>query len=142
MAGECVTDPGLGGGRISDSMGSGDMESFSDRSRPFRLASCMSSVTSLGGANEENVCLRLPGFTMGDCRTRVEGLVVRKEFLLLVLLSFLPWSFCVMAGSSSISMSASFGEWPVELPEVVLCEMSWACWWLCALRAGEVRGLK
>ena len=143
MAGECVTDPGLGGGRISDNMGSGEMESVSDTSRPLRLASCMSSVTSLGGASEEKVCLRLFGLTIGDCRTpRVEGLGVRNEFLLLVLLSFLPWSAWVMAGSSSISMSASLGEWPVELPEVVFCEISCAWWWLCALRAGEVRGLK
>jgi hypothetical protein len=124
---------GFGGGRISDSIGSGEMESVSDpsrlwgTSRPLEVgrpprASCMSSVTSLGGMEEEIVAFRRPGFTMGDCRTRALGFADRGAFLLLVLRNFRPVSCCVMAGSPRISMSTSIGECPVELPEVVCCK--------------------
>lgn len=134
MAGECVTEPGFGGGRISDSIGSGEIESVSEVSRlcgtsspledgrPPR-ASCISSVISFGGMEEETVGFRRPGFTIGDCRTRLLGFVEREVFLL-VLLNFLPPSCCIMAGSPSMSTSTSTGEWPVELQEVVACD-----WW-------------
>jgi len=84
-------------------------------SRPFvdgrpPRASCMSSLTSLGGMREDTVAFRLPGFTMGDCRTRLLAFADRGAFLLLVLLSFRPVSCCTMAGSPSISMSTSMGE--------------------------------
>jgi hypothetical protein len=144
---------GLGGGRISDSMGSGEMESVSEPSRlwgtskPLEVgrpprASCMSSVTSLGGMNEETVAFRRPDFTMGDCRTRPLGFANRGAFLLLVLRKFRTVSFCVMADSPRTSMSTSMGECPVELPEVVFCERWYAGWWLCAFSAGDVSGLK
>lgn len=132
-----MRDAGFGGGRISrmsDSMGSGDIESVSDLSRlcgtsraledgrPPR-ASCISSVTSFGGMRDEAVTFRRPGFTMGDCRTRPLAFADRGAFLLLVLLNLRPVSCCIMAGSPRISMSTSIGEWPVELPEVV----AWEC---------------
>ena len=95
-AGDAVEEPGLGGGRISDSMGSGEMESVSElsrvrgASRPLEngrceRASCMRSVTSFGGINEETVAFRLFGLTIGDCRTRVLALA-RGTFLLPVAL--------------------------------------------------------
>jgi hypothetical protein len=129
IAGDAVREDGFGGGRISDSMGSGDIESVSEvsllygTSRPFPFArplraSCMSSLTSLGGMKEDTVAFRLPGFTMGDCRTRLLAFVEQGAFLLLVLLSFRPVSCCIM-GSPSPSISTSMGEWPVELPDVV-----------------------
>jgi hypothetical protein len=153
MAGDAVEEVGLGGGRISDSRGSGEMESVSELSRvlgtssPLDIgrvdrASCMSPETSLGGMIEETVAFRLFGFTMGDCRTRPLPLV-RGTFLLLMLLRFLlPCSCGAMAGSPSMSISTSMGECPVELPDVVFCECWCACWWLCAFSAGDVRGLK
>jgi hypothetical protein len=52
----------------------------------------MSSVTSLGGMEEEIVAFRRPGFTMGDCRTRALGFADRRAFLLLVLRNFRPVS--------------------------------------------------
>lgn len=123
IAGECVTEPGLGGGRISESMGSGEMESVSEPSRLLgtsspledgRLprASCMSSVTSLGGIREETVAFLRPGFTMGDCRMRELALLDRGGFLLLLLLllSFLLESCCAIADSPNNSMSTSIGE--------------------------------
>lgn len=122
MAGECVTDPGIGGGRISDSIGSGEMESVSEwsrlrgTSRPLR-ASCMSSLTSLGGSCIEMVGFRLPGFTIGDCRTRLVGLLALDGilFVLRLLLCSAGWT---IAGSPNISISTSIGEWPVELADV------------------------
>jgi hypothetical protein len=138
IAGEAVEEPGFGGGRISDNIGSGDMESVSELSRVLGTsrpladgridrASCISSVTPLGGMSEETVDFRLLGFTMGDCRTRPLPFV-RGAFLLLVLRRLLrPWSCGTMAGSPSISMSTSTGECPVELPEVVFCD----CWCTC-----------
>jgi hypothetical protein len=153
MAGEAVEELGLGGGRISDNRGSGEMESVSELSRVLGTsspldngrvdrASCMSSVTSLGGISEETVAFRLFGFTMGDCRTRLLPFV-RGTFLLLVLLRLLlPCSCGTIAGSPSMSTSMSMGECPVELPEVVCCECWCTCCWLCAFSAGEVRGLK
>jgi hypothetical protein len=139
MAGDWLKDVGFGGGRISDNMGSGEMESVSEASRlcgtsrPLEdgrtpRASCMSSVTSLGGIREETVAFRRPGFTMGDCRTRLLGFADRGALRLLVLLNFRPVSCCVMAGSPRISISTSMGECPVELPEVVCCECWCACW--------------
>lgn len=91
-AGEAVQEPGLGGGRISDNMGSGEMESVSELSRVrgasrllddgcWERASCMRSVTSFDGISEETVALRLFGLTMGDWRTRVLALA-RGTFLL------------------------------------------------------------
>lgn len=132
-AGEAVKEPGLGGGRISDSMGSGEMESVSElsrvlgTSRPWedvRLerASCMSSVTSFGGMSEDTVAFRLFGFTMGDCRTRPLPFVRDTFFLLVLLRLLLPCSCVTIAGSPSISISTSIGECPVELPEVVFCD--------------------
>lgn len=153
MAGEAVTEPGLGGGRISDSMGSGEMESVSDvlhvppEAGRIARASCTSSETSLG-ISEEIVAFRRFGLTMGDCRTRALGLAVRGGARLLVLLSFLLGSCGSMAGSPSMSVSMSMvmfmsiGEWPVELPDGVCCMCWWACWWTCAASAGDVRGLK
>lgn len=138
IAGEAVEEAGFGGGRISDNIGSGDMESVSELSRVLGTsrpladgridrASCISSVTPLGGMSEETVDFRLLGFTMGDCRTRPLPFV-RGAFLLLVLRRLLrPWSCGTMAGSPSISMSTSTGECPVELPEVVFCD----CWCTC-----------
>jgi hypothetical protein len=153
MAGECVTEPGFCGGRISDSRGSGEIESVSEPSRlcgTLRLledersprASCMSSLTSLGGMNEDKVAFRRPGFTMGDCRTRALPLADRGALRLLVLRNLRPDSCCVMSGSPSSSISTSTGECPVELPEVVFWECCCACWWLCAFSAGDVSGLK
>src|SRR5690242_14232214 len=102
----------------------------------------MSSLTSLGGSCMETVGFRLPGFTMGDCRTRFAGIAL-VGFLLVrrLLLCSAGWA---MAGSPSRSMSTSMGEWPVELAEVEACECrcDCACWWACALSAGDVRGLK
>jgi hypothetical protein len=133
IAGEAVEEAGFGGGRISDSIGSGDIESVSELSRVLGTsrplvdgridrASCMSSVTSLGGMSEETVAFRLLGFTMGDCRTRPLAFV-RGAFLLLVLRRLLrPCSCGTMAGSPSISISTSMGEWPVELPDGVFCD--------------------
>ena len=153
MAGEAVEEPGLGGGRISESIGSGDIESVSELSRVMgtsrplddgrvERASLMSSVTSFGGIREETVIFRLLGFTMGDCRTRPLPLA-RGRFLLFVLRRLLlPCSCDGIAGSPSMSMSTSIGECPVELPDVVFCDWWWACWWLWALSAGDVRGLK
>lgn len=123
---------------MSDNMGSGDMESVSERSwlrgisRPLEdgradRASCTSALTSLGGTHEDTVAFRLPGFTTGDCRTRPEALAVRGAVLLLVLRSFLLCSGWVMAGSPSISMSVSMGECPVELTEFVDCDCRWPC---------------
>jgi hypothetical protein len=151
MAGDAVWEPGMGGGRISDSSGSGEMESVSEvsrlwgTSRPFEggrppRASSRSSLTSLGGINEDTVAFRRPGFTMGDCRTQLLAFADRGA-LLLLLRSFRPVSCCIM-GSPRISISTSMGEWPVELPEGVACECWCACWLFCALSAGEVRGLK
>jgi hypothetical protein len=130
IAGDCVRDVGFGGGGMSDSIGSGDIESVSEPSRLWgtsRLledgrpprASCMSSVTSLGGMKDETVAFRLPGFTMGDCRTRPFAFADRGAFLLFVLLNLRPVSCCIMAGSPNMSMSTSTGECPVELPEGV-----------------------
>jgi hypothetical protein len=138
---------------MSDNMGSGEMESVSE---PLRLcgtskpleggrpprASDTKSVTSFGGIKVETAVFRLPGFTMGDCRTRALLFADRGAFLLLVLLNLRPVSCWVMAGSSNMSMSTSAGEWPVELPEGVACACRCACWWLCAFSAGDVRGLK
>lgn len=147
-----MSEDGFGGGRISESIGSGDIESVSEvsllcgTSRPFPFArppraSCMSSLTSLGGMKEDTVAFRLPGFTMGDCRTRVLVFVDRGVPLLLVLLNFRPVSCCI-TGSPSASISTSMGECPVELPDVVFCEWWCACWLFCAFSAGDVRGLK
>jgi hypothetical protein len=130
IAGDCESDVGFGGGGMSDSIGSGDIESVSEpsrlcgTSRPLEVgrpprASCMSSVTSLGGMRDETVAFRLPGFTMGDCRTRPLAFADRGPFLLLVLLSLRPVSCCIMAGSPKISISTSTGECPVELPDGV-----------------------
>lgn len=77
MAGEAFSEPGIGGGRISDNKGSGEIESVSEVSRlrstskpldrgRFCRASCTSSLTSLGGMSEDTVALRLLGFTIGD----------------------------------------------------------------------------
>ena len=134
-------------------MGSGEMESVSELSRvrsaskPLEeghreRASSIRSVTSFGGISEETVAFRRFGFTMGDCRTREVPLVRGMARLLVFLNGLLPCSCATMAGSPSRSMSTSMGEWPVELPEVVFCDGWWACWWVCAFRAGEVRGLK
>lgn len=111
---------GLGGGRISDNKGSGDIESVSEPSRlrsasPLEdgrnpRASCIKSLTSLGGIEEDTFVFRRPGFTMGDCRTRELAFAERGTALLLVLLNFLPGSCCIAAGSPSISMSTSLGE--------------------------------
>lgn len=147
-AGEFLTDPGSGGGRISESMGSGEIESVSEWSRlrgtssPLLRASCMSSLTSLGGSCIDTVGFRLPGFTMGDCRTRFAGVALGAFLFVLRLL--LCSAGCAMAGSPSMSMSISMGEWPVELADVEAweCNCDCACWWACALRAGDVRGLK
>jgi len=147
MAGEAVREPGLGGGRISDNMGSGEIESVSEVSRVapeadcIARASCMSSETSLG-ISEEMVAFRLFGLTMGDCRTRVLGLAVRGGARLLVLRSFLLGSCGIMAGSPSMSMSMSMGECPVELPDGVCCMCWGACWLTWAVSAGDVSGLK
>jgi hypothetical protein len=105
-------------------------------------ASCISSLTSLGGSCMETVGFRLPGFTMGDCRTRFAG-VARGGFLL-VLELFLCSAGWAMAGSPSMSMSTSTGECPVELADVEAreCSCDWACWWAWGTSAGEVRGLK
>ena len=133
MAGEAVEELGFGGGRISDSIGSGDIESVSELSRVLGTsnplvdgridrASCMSSVTSLGGMSEETVAFRRLGFTMGDCRTRPLAFA-RGAFLLLVLRRLLrPCSCGTMAGSPNMSISTSMGECPVELPDVVFCD--------------------
>jgi hypothetical protein len=123
IAGDWVTEMGFGGGRISDSMGSGEMESVSEvfrlcaTSKPLRppVVSSIKSLTSLGGMSVETVAFRRPGFTMGDCRIRVLAFADRGALLLFVLLSLRPVSCCVTAASISTSM----GEWPVELPEVV-----------------------
>lgn len=147
-AGEFLTDPGSGGGRISESMGSGEIESVSEwswllgTSSPLLRASCMSSLTSLGGSCIETVGFRLPGFTIGDCRTRFAGVALGAFLFVLRLL--LCSAGCAIAGSPSMSMSTSIGECPVELAEVEACECrcDCACWWACALRAGDVRGLK
>jgi hypothetical protein len=153
MAGECATEPGLGGGRISDRRGSGEIESVSELSRPYGTsrpleagraarASCKSSLTSLGGIVPETVPFRLPGFTIGDCRMRALPLADRGTFLLFVLLSLLVVSCCIVAGSPKPSMSTSTGEWPVELPDVVFWDWWCGCCWFCAWSAGDVRGLK
>lgn len=153
MAGEAVEEVGFGGGRISDSIGSGDIESVSELSRVLGTsrpladgrvsrASCMSSVTSLGGMREDTVAFRLLGLTIGDCRTRPLPFV-RGAFLLLVLRRLLrPCSCGTRAGSPSMSISTSMGEWPVELPDVVCCDWWCTCCWLWAFKAGDVRGLK
>lgn len=153
MAGEAVEDAGLGGGRISDSMGSGDIESVSELSRVIgtsrpleegriERASFMSSLISFGGISEETVVFRLFGFTMGECRTRPFPLA-RCGFLLFVLRRLLLACSCdTIAGSPNMSISTSTGECPVELPDVVFCDCWWACWWLWAFSAGEVKGLK
>lgn len=119
---------------MSESIGSGEIESVSEWSRldgtssPLLRASCKSSLTSLGGSCIETVGFRLPGFTMGDCRTRFAG-IARDGFLLvrILLLCSAGWA---MAGSPSSSMSTSMGEWPVEPAEVDVCECSCncACW--------------
>jgi hypothetical protein len=133
MAGDWERDVGFGGGRISDNMGSGEMESVSEplrlcgTSRPFKMrpprASCTSWETSFGAIEVETVAFRRPGFTIGDCRTLELGFAERGAFLLFVLLSFRPpgCSCCSMAGSPNMSISTSTGECPVELPEVVTC---------------------
>lgn len=129
-AGEAARDPGLGGGPISDSIGSGEMESVCELSRVLGAssvleddcadrASCMSSETSFGGISEETLAFRRFGFTTGDCRMRPLPFAVRGRLLLFVLRNRLPCSCDTMAGSPRMSMSISIGEWPVELPEVV-----------------------
>lgn len=146
MAGDWVIEAGFGGGRISESMGSGEMESVSEvfllwaASKPLRppVVSSIRSLTSFGGMRVETVAFRRPGLTMGDCRTRVLAFADRGALLLFVLLSLRPVSCCVAA----FSISTSTGEWPVELPEVVCCDCWWACWWFCAFSAGDVSGLK
>lgn len=127
------------------------MESVSEWSRlrgtssPLVRASCMSSLTSLGGSCIETVGFRLPvpGFTMGDCRTRFAGVARLGAFLFVrrLLLCSAGWT---IAGSPSISISMSMGECPVELADVEAweCKCDCACWWGCALSAGDVRGLK
>lgn len=136
IAGDCVTEPGLGGGPIS-SRGSGDIESASEPSRlrgacrpldegRLARASCISSVTSLGGMSDDTVAFRRPGFTMGDCRTRPAAVDGRGAVLRFELLSFLPCSDGAIAASPSISMSTSTGDAPVELPEVVYW-LEWCC---------------
>lgn len=131
-AGEAVKELGLGGGRISESMGSGEMESVSELSRVrgasrpaesgcWERAFCTRSVTSLGRTSEEPLDFRLLGFTMGDCRTRALPLVRGATLLFAALVFLLPWSCDTIADSPSISMSRSMGEWPVELSEAVFC---------------------
>lgn len=127
MAGDCVTEPGLGGGPISSS-GSGEIESASELSRlrrgsnpleegRFPRTSSNRSVTSFGGMRDDTVAFRRPGFTIGDCRTREAA--ERGAVLLLALLNFLPCSCCPAPDSSNNSMSTSIGDAPVELPDVV-----------------------
>lgn len=131
-AGEAVEEPGLGGGRISESMGSGEMESVSELSRVrgasrpaesgcWERAFCTRSVTSFGRISEEPLDFRLLGFTMGDCRTRALPLARGALLLFAALVFLLPWSCDTIAGSPSMSMSRSMGECPVELSEAVFC---------------------
>lgn len=148
MAGEGVTEAGLGGGPISE-RGSGEMESVSELSRLSRAsiplnrlprASSNKSDTSFGGIKEETVAFRFPGLTMGDWRMRT-GAAERGAPLLLPL-SFLPdCSSEAKADSSSMSMSILTGDAPAELPEVA---GYWGrgCGWPCAVNAGDVKGLK
>lgn len=122
IAGEAARELGLGGGRISDNRGSGEIESVSELSRlsgtskPLAdgrrdRASCTNSVTSLGGIKEETVAFRLFGFTIGDCRTRPLAFAGRGGFLLLVLLSLRPCScWGISAGSPNRFMSTSMGD--------------------------------
>lgn len=136
IAGECVTEPGLGGGPISVG-GSGESEEpiselsalrgtssplEDGRVEPDLCASSTNSLTSLGGMNEDTVAFRRPGFTTGDCRTRFDALVERGA-LLLLLRSRLPCSGCAIAASPSISTSISAGDVPVELPDALY----WPC---------------
>jgi hypothetical protein len=130
IAGDGCTEFGLGGGPISE-RGPGEMESDSELSRLQRRSapldegwiarsSSSRSVTSLGGISADTVALRRAGLTIGDCRTRAGATENREGALLLAaLLSFRPWLDWLMAGSSSISISTSTGDAPVELPEVV-----------------------
>lgn len=155
-AGECVTEPGLGGGPISLRF-SGETESNSElsllrgTSNPLvegradvdLCASSTRPLTSFGGINAAAVVFRRFGFTMGDCRTRAEGLAGRGAFLL-VLRSRLACSGCADVGprpTPPISMSR--GDAAVELAAVALgpgCPCIW--WWFCAFSAGDVSGLK
>lgn len=131
MAGDCVTEVGLGGGPMSDK-GSGEIESVPELSRPrgtsnplqdnmedrSLCAPSTNSLTSFGGTREVTVAFRRFGFTMGDCRTRLVAFDERGA-LRLLLRSLLPCSGCAIADSGSRSMSTSMGDVPVELPEVV-----------------------
>ncbi len=116
IAGEADREPGLGGGGISDNRGSGDMESFSEPSRPrgtSRLlefncddrASSLSSLISFGGTTEERVPFRLCDFTIGDCRTRPLLVAGRDAFFRFVLLSLLVCSCEFTADSFKLSTS-------------------------------------
>jgi hypothetical protein len=138
IAGDCVTDRGLGGGPIL-SRGSGEMDSASEPSRlrgtarPLedgradldRCASSTSSLTSLGGISADTVPFRRPFLTMGDCRTRSAALDERGA-LLLLLRRRRPVSGWATAVSPSISISTSTGDVPAELPDVVYW-LAWAC---------------
>lgn len=95
-------------------MGSGEMESVSEpvrlygTSKPPRppVVSSIRSLTSFGGMRVETVAFRRPGFTIGDCRTRVLAFADRGALLLFVLLSLRPVSCCV----AEVSISTSIGE--------------------------------
>lgn len=118
VAGECITEPGLGGGPISDRF-SGETESNSEesllrgtssplgggRTGPDFCASSTDWLTSLDGMDIATAAFRRAGFTMGDCRTRAATFEFRVVVLLLVLRTRLASSGCAIAASPSISTS-------------------------------------
>lgn len=129
-------EPGLGGGPISESA-SGDMDSVLESSRLWvagkppegdcdELADfCASSIisrTSIEGITADKVDFRLVlGFTIGDCRTRLDDRCV----LFLPLRSLRLASGCAIGDVCTISMLMSTAKASVGVPD----GLNWPIWY-------------
>ena len=158
MAGDCVLEFGLGGGRITDSdKGSGEIDSASELScaRPgFRpitdagwLGMVMDLCESLSVPETSFVGITLDiapplfrrALEMGDCLTRVAFATDRGPGFEILFLSFFAGS---PVDPSNMSTSGSIGEVAAGLAGCRGFEVTALCELRCASSIGDVRGLK